>query len=282
MIRIVTDSTAGLSPEVARHYGIAVVPQVVIFGDEQFLELEELSADDFMARLQNSRALPQTAAPSPGAFEAVYRPWIEAGDAILSIHPSADISGTIRGATTAAASFSGADIRILDTRTIAGPLGRLVVLAAEMAAAGHAAGEIWERLKELAPRARIYFLVDTLEFLQRGGRIGGAAALMGSLLQVKPILGLRDGRVVAVERQRTHARALNRLKEMVIAEAARAEAAYLSVMDAGRPLLAQTLADELQTALDAPDVFTTDLVPAIVTHTGPGAIGVGFFVPPTP
>ncbi len=282
MIRIVTDSTAGLSPEMAQQYGIAVVPQVVIFGDEQFLELQELSAADFMARLQAARILPKTAAPSPGAFEAVYRPWVEAGDAILSIHPSADISGTMRGATTAAASFPGADLRLLDTRTIAGPLGRLVLLAAAMAAEGRQVDEIWQRLNDLAPRARIYFLVDTLDYLQRGGRIGGAAALVGSLLQVKPILGLSDGRVVVVERQRTHSRALNRLKELVITAAARGEAAYLSVMDAGRPVLAQTLADELQAALDAPDVFSADLVPAIVTHTGPGALGVGFFLAEAP
>jgi DegV family protein with EDD domain len=281
MIRIVTDSTAGLPAELAAQHGIAVVPQVIIFGEEQFLEMEELSGDAFMTRLQTTRILPKTAAPSPGAFETVYRPWAEAGDTILSLHPSADISGTVRGATAAAAAFPGTDIRILDTRTIAGPLGRLTLLAAEMAAEGRAADEIWGRLNALAPRARIYFLVDTLEYLQRGGRIGGAAALVGSVLQIKPILGLHEGKVVVIERQRTHSRALSRLKELVIAAAARGEAAYLAVMDAGRPLLAQTLADELQTALDAPDVFSADLVPAIVTHTGPGALGVGFFVPET-
>lgn len=279
MIRIVTDSTAGLPVEVAKQHDIAVVSQVIIFGEEQFLEVEELSADAFMARLQTSRILPKTAAPSPEAFETVYRPWVEAGDAILSIHPSSDISGTVRGASIAAASFPNADIRILDTRTIAGPLARLALLAAGMAAAGRSADAIWKRLNKLAPCARIYFLVDTLEYLQRGGRIGGAAALLGSVLQVKPILGLRDGQVVVIERQRTHSRALNRLIELVKTEAARGEAAYPSVMDAGRPVLAQTLADELQSTLDAPDVFSTDLVPAIVTHTGPGALGVGFFVP---
>lgn len=278
MVRIVTDSTAGLPVEIAQQYGIAVAPQVIIFGEEQFLEQEELSADDFMARLQSSRILPKTAAPSPGAFEAIYRPWVDAGDAILSIHPSTEISGTVRGAAAAAASFPRADIRILDTRTIAGPLGQLALLAAGMATEGQSADAIWERVKALAPRARIYFLVDSLEYLQRGGRIGGAAALLGGVLRVKPILGLRNGRVEVIDRQRTHSRALARLKEMVIAEAASGEAAFLSVMDAGRPVLAQTLADELQTALDAPDVFSTDLVPAIVTHTGPGALGVGFFV----
>ncbi len=279
MIRIVTDTTAGLPVDLAEQFGIVVVPQIIIFDDEQFLELEELSPDAFMSRLQASRTLPKTAAPSPGAFEAIYRPWVEAGDTILSIHPSTDISGTVRGAMAAAASFPGADIRILDTRTIAGPLARLVLLAARMAANRHDADSVWACLTTLAPRARIYFLVDTLEYLQRGGRIGGAAALLGSVLQFKPILGLSDGRVVAVERQRTHHRALARLKELVLAEAARGEAAYLSVMDAGRPVLAQAVADELQTAIDAPDVLSSDLVPAIVTHTGPGALGVGFFVP---
>ncbi len=277
MIRIVTDTTSGISRDLAALHGVAVVPQVVIFGQEQYLELEELSADDFMTKLRAAPELPKTAAPSPGAFESLYRPWVEAGDTILSIHPSSDVSGTVRGATIAAEAFPGADIRVLDTRTIAGPLARLVLVAARMAQEGASADAVWSRLLALAPRARIYFLVDTLEYLQKGGRIGGAAAFLGGLLQMKPILGLHDGRVAPIERQRTHHRALARLKELVLLEATRDDNAYLSVMHAGRPDLAQQLADELQAALNAPDVLITDLAPAIVTHAGPGALGVGFF-----
>lgn len=279
MVRIIADTTAGIPPDLARRHHIPVVPQIIIFGEQEYLELDELSGDEFMDKLVSSKELPKTAAPAPGAFEAVYRPYVQAGDAIISIHPSAEISGTVRGAGVAAQSFPGADIRILDTRTIAGPLARMVLMAATWAEAGADVDTIWARLQALVPRHRIYFLVDTLEYLQKGGRIGGASALLGSVLQIKPILGLADGRVVAVERQRTHKRALARLKEMVIAEAARGEAAQLSVMHAGRRELAENLAAALQSALDAPDVLITDLVPAIVTHAGPGALAAGFFIP---
>lgn len=277
MIRIVTDTTSGLPASLAARHGIPVVPQVIVFAEKEYLELVELGGEEFMNKLRASKELPKTAAPAPDAFEAVYRPFVEAGDTILSIHPSAEVSGTVRGATVAAQAFPGADIRILDTRTIGGPLARMVLLAANWLADGCDADTIWARLLALMPRHRLYFLVDTLEYLQKGGRIGGAAALLGSVLQVKPILGLVDGRVEAIERQRTHRRALDRLKQLVTEQAARGEAAQLSVMHAGAPDLARLVADDLATALATSDVFITDLVPAIVTHVGPGALAVGFF-----
>ncbi|RME81879.1 MAG: DegV family protein [Caldilineae bacterium] len=277
MIRVVTDTTAGLPPDLAARHQIPVVPQVIIFDGEEFLELEELSHEEFMTRLVASKNLPKTAAPAPSAFEAVYRPFVEAGDTIISIHPSTEISGTVRGATVAAQSFPGADIRILDTRTIAGPLARMVLTAAQWAEAGKSADEIMAGLHQMIKRQRIYFLVETLEYLQKGGRIGGAQALVGTLLQMKPILTLRDGRVEPVERQRTFKKALARLKELVIAEAAPGADAQLTIMHAASPDIAQALADDLKTALDAPEVMMMNLVPAIVTHAGPGALAVGFF-----
>ena len=276
MIRIVTDTTSGLPSDMARRYGIPVVPQVIIFGEEEYLELEELSVSEFMRKLTTSDELPKTAAPAPAALADAYRPFVAAGDTILSIHPSAELSGTVRSATVAAQSFPDADIRILDTRTIGAPLERMVVLAALWAEAGVEAGEIMARLQALIPRQRLYFLVDTLEYLQKGGRIGGASAFLGSILQMKPILALRAGRVEPVERQRTHRRALKRLKEIVMAESAHGEEAQLSVMHADCLETARALAADLQQSLDAPDVFIMDLVPAIVTHAGPGALAVGF------
>lgn len=279
MIRIVTDTLAGLPQDLTEQYNIPVVPQVIIFGEEQFLEMEELSVSDFMRKLKTSKELPKTAAPSITDMEEAYRPFAEAGDTILSIHPSAELSGTVRSATVTAQSFPEADIRVLDTRTIGAPMGRMVMLAAQWIEAGLDADAIIARLQALIPRQRLYFLVDTLEYLQKGGRIGGAAAFVGTLLQMKPILALVDGRVEPVERQRTHRRALARLKELVLAESARGEAAQLNVMHADCLEMAEALAADLQQALDAPDVFIMDLVPAIVTHAGPGTLAVGFFTP---
>lgn len=279
MIRIVTDTTSGVPEHLCRRYDISVIPQVIIFGEEQFLEMEEMDHAAFMARLTSNKTLPKTAAPAPEAFARVYRPFVEAGDTIFSIHPSTDVSGTVRGATVASEDFAGADIRILDTRSIAGPLARLVLFAAQAAEQGQDADRIMADLQRLMTRTRIYFLVDTLEYLVRGGRIGGAAGLVGGLLQVKPILVFQNGRVETFERQRTHKRALERLKELVVTEAARGEGARLSVMHVERPAQAESLATELQTALGAPDVLIMNMAPAIVTHVGPGALAVGFFTP---
>lgn len=277
MIRIVTDTTAALPDGWAARHNIPVVPQVIIFEDQEYLEMVDMDRDTFMARLVAAKTLPSTAAPAPAAFEAVYRPLVAAGDTILSIHPSAEISGTVRGATVAAQAFPGAAIHILDTRTIGGPLARLVMLAARLAAQGQSAAAILAQLQALIPRQRLYFLVDTLEYLQKGGRIGGAAALLGSLLQLKPILGLIAGRVEGIERQRTHRRVLERLQQLVVAEAASGDAAQLSIMHAGAGQQAAALAASLREALATDDILITDLVPAIVTHAGPGALAVGFF-----
>ena len=277
MIHVVTDTTSGLPADLARQYDIPVIPQVVIFGDESYLEGVEIDYTTFLSRLRTAKTLPKTAAPPPGLFADVFRQRVQPGDTVLCIHPSAELSGTVRSALTAAADFADADIRVLDTRTIAGPLAALVLLAAQWAEQGEGADTIMARLQALIPRSHLYFLVDTLEFLQKGGRIGGAAALIGSVLQVKPILELRDGRVEPLERERTQRKALARLKELTLAQAARGAESRLSVLHAGAPQAAQALAGDLGQQLGVADVMIMDLTPAIVTHAGPGVLGVGFF-----
>ncbi len=279
MIRIITDTTAVLPQEIIQKWRIKVAPQIVVFGDEEYREMVDLSYEAFMQKLKTSPELPKTAAPAPKDIEDLYRPIVEAGDAILSIHPSSELSGTMRSAAIAARSFPGADIRIIDTRTIAGPLARIVQAAAQWADAGLDVDEVEGRVREMMARQRIYFLVDTLEYLQKGGRIGGAAAFVGSLLHLKPILTLVDGRVEPVERQRTLRKALARLQQIVLTQSARGDAARLTVMHSEAPDAARALAEDLQKSLETDDVLITNLAPAIVTHAGPGAIAVGFFTP---
>jgi DegV family protein with EDD domain len=278
MVHIITDTLAGLPAETARRYNIPVIPQVIIFGTDSYLEGVEMDNATFMQRLRTARELPKTAAPPPDLFAKEFQRLVPEGKPILCIHPSAEVSGTVRSATVAARDFPDADIRVIDTRLIASPMATVVTLAAEWAEAGHDAGTIEARLLDLTPRCRIYFLVATLEYLAKGGRIGGAAALLGSVLQVKPILTFQDGQVNQFERERTHKRALARLKELVLDQIARGSSGYLSVMHAGVPEQGQALADDLSARLGLTHVPILDVPPAIVTHGGPGILGVGFFV----
>jgi DegV family protein with EDD domain len=278
MTRIVADTTCGLDRAVARQLGIPLISQIINFGDESFREGVDMDHAAFMARLKAGRELPKTAAPYPGDFIEAFTE-ISGHGSVVCIHPSADVSGTVRSAEIARADFPGRDIRIIDTRTIAGPLASMVLEADRLAKAGASADEVEARVRSMMPRARIYFLVDTLEFLQRGGRIGGAQALLGSILQIKPILTFVDGRIDQFEKERTKKRALARIKELITAEAARGADAHLTVMHTGVPDEAAAIAGDLKAALGTADVGIMNLVPAIVTHAGPGALAFGFFTP---
>ncbi|MBP7693615.1 MAG: DegV family protein [Anaerolineales bacterium] len=277
-IRIVTDTTASLPAGFAAAHGVVVVPQVVSFGAQSFQEDIELSAAALIERLTRTPEPPHTAAPEPGWFVDAYRRQLAGAETVLSLHPSSEISGTVRSALTAKASdFPDADIRVLDTRTVAGNLGALVQSAVAEAEAGQTAGEIMARLQALIPRARTFFLVPTLEYLRRGGRIGGAQALLGGVLQIKPLLELRAGRVEALERVRTHHRALARLQELVVARCPRTPEARLSVLHAGVEAEAAALAAALQAALGTAEIPLYPVGAAITVHAGPGTLGVAFF-----
>lgn len=277
MIKIVTDTTAVLSPEYCAQHEITVVPQIIRFGEETYREGVDLTEAEFLQRLKTEPQLPATAAPAPGLFDEVYRAAAEQGHSILSIHPSSDVSGTIASAHVARELYANADIRVLDMRTVAGNLGEAVKQAVEWRAAGLNADELEARLRALIPHSRTYFLVATLEYLRRNGRIGGAASLLGSVLQIKPILQLSEGHVEPLDKVRTHQKAKERLKELVLADCPRTPAARLCVMHAD----AETEADELRATLSAvlqiADISLYSLGAAITTHTGPGTLGVGFF-----
>lgn len=279
-VRIVTDTTASLLPEQVAAHQLEVVPQVIIFGEESFLESVELSTEEFIRRLKSSPELPKTAAPPPGEFVKAYERQLARAQTVISIHPSADVSGTVRSAQTAKEdAFPEADIRIIDTRTVGGCLGAMALVAAEWAESGVGPDEIVRRVEAMIPRARTYFLIRTLEYLQKGGRIGGAAALMGSVLQIKPILEIRGGRVEVLEKVRSQQRARERLMELVAEQCPRSGEGRLCVMHA------DAITDGLQLVADLRSTLGLESVPplldvgaAITTHGGPGILGVGFFV----
>lgn len=277
MTRIVADTLCGLSKEEAATLGIPLIPQIINFGADSYREGVDMSYAEFMARLKTGKELPKTAAPYPGDFIAAFNELTASGESIVCIHPSADVSGTVRSAETAKLSFPDADIRIIDTRTIAGPLGTIVREAGKLAQAGASADEVEALVREMMPRVRIYFMVDTLEFLRRGGRIGGASALLGTVLQIKPILTFANGRIDQFEKERTRRRALARIVELVATEAARGASAHLTVMHTGELEEAQQLANSVCEAIGAQQAEFVELAPAIVTHAGPGTLVVGFF-----
>jgi DegV family protein with EDD domain len=277
MTRIVADTTCGLSPEMARGLDIPLIPQIINFGEESFREGIDIDSAGFLAKLKASRSLPKTAAPYPGDFIAEFARLTANGDSVVCIHPSADVSGTVRSALTAKEACPDADIRVIDARTIAGPLASIVLEADRAAKAGASADEVVALVQGLMMRARIYFLVDTLEYLRRGGRIGGASALLGNVLQIKPILTFNAGKVDQFAKERTKKRALARLLELVQNEADRHGQARVTVMHSAALAEAERLAGQLRNALGEPDILIMDLVPAIVTHAGPGALAVGFF-----
>jgi DegV family protein with EDD domain len=251
MTRVVADTTCGLPPDIYRRLNIPMIPQVINFGADSYREGVDIDAAGFMARLRAGKDLPKTAAPYPGDFIEVFKECVAAGESVVCIHPSADVSGTVRSAEIARQDFPGADIRIVDTRTIAGPLASIVLAADALAKQGASADEVESLVRNLMPRARIYFLVDTLEYLRRGGRIGGASALVGAVLQIKPILTFREGRIDQFEKERTKKKALARIKELIMAEAAPGPEAQVTVMHADARAEAEELAADLRRSLNA-------------------------------
>jgi len=280
MVKIVTDTTSGLPLQAARELDISMVPQIIIFGEEAYRDDTELDTATFLQKLRASPVLPKTAAPPPALYRPIFDQLVAEGHTILCLHPSTEMSGTVRSATVAAQDYPDADIRVLDTRTIAAPLATMVLLAARWAREGLEADVILSRVQDLMARQKVYFVVDTLEYLHKGGRIGGAKALVGGLLRVKPILTLEDGRVQPFEQQRTSRRALARLQALTLEGCPPRDDAYLSVMHADAEGQARALADDLAAKLGLSEVPVYELPPAIVVHAGPGVLAASFFVSP--
>jgi DegV family protein with EDD domain len=278
MITIIADTTSGLPRETTTRLGIPLIPQIVMFGEESFRDDTELDTAAFLQKLKAAKELPKTAAPPPALYNPIYEDAKRRGDSVIVIAPSAKVSGTVRAATVAAQDFPGLDVRVVDSLTIAGNLASLVLMAHEWARSGADADTIVKRLNDWIARGRIYFLVNTLEYLQKGGRIGGAKALLGELLQVKPILTIREGQVEPFEQQRTKKRALARLVEVVEEQCPKSAEARLCVMQADAPDAAQALAADLGSRMNLTGLPIYELPPAIVVHGGPGALAVGFFV----
>jgi DegV family protein with EDD domain len=278
MVKIVADTTSGIPRSELKRLGIPLLPQIVVFGEESFRDDFEIDTATFLQKLKSSKELPKTAAPAPALYHPIYEEARSNGDELVVITPSAKVSGTFRAATLAAQEFPGLKVQVVDSLTIAGNLASLVIMADGWAKEGANPDEIVNRLNQWISRGRIYFLVNTLEYLQKGGRIGGAKALIGELLQVKPVLSVRDGQVEPFEQLRTKRRAVARLLEIVEKECPKNIEAHLCVMQADAPAEAEELVTKLKEKLKLSVIPVYELPPAIVVHGGPGALAIGFYV----
>jgi DegV family protein with EDD domain len=280
MIRLIVDTTCCIpGPDIER-LGLICLPQVIIFGDKSYRDDTEMDTATFLSKLVSSPVLPKTAAPPPALYTPIYEKYADQGDTMIVIAPSAQLSGTYRSAEVAAQDFTRADIRLIDVKTAGGGLGSIVIQAVEWVRQGIDADTLVQRIRDMASHERVYFMVDTLEYLHKGGRIGGAQALLGSILQVKPILTLVDGHIESAESQRTKRKALARLHELVMQDCQRGRISHMSVSHCGAEEDAIALARGLGTATNLMDVPVYNVPPAIVVHAGPGVLEISYFVWP--
>ncbi|MFZ4451070.1 DegV family protein [Salibacterium aidingense] len=275
-IAIVTDSTAYLPEETAAAFGITVVPLNVIFGETSYQEEVELSTDAFYEKMKTAPELPSTSQPSPGAFLEVFEKLAAAYDEIITVHLSSGISGTYQTAEAAGGEVEGAEVYAFDSEISCMPQGYFVLEAAKMAQDGKTAAQIINRLEEMKQNTRAYFIVDDLNHLHRGGRLNGAQALVGSLLQIKPILHFENKLIVPFEKVRTEKKALNRVYELFDEDAGTNASIRATVIHANRPEKAESIRQKLAGQYPNADIDVGWFGPVIGTHLGEGGLGIGW------
>ena len=276
-VRIVTDSACDLPQDLVDRHGIGIVPLTIRFGDEEFVDRIDLSASDFYKRMATSSELPQTAAPSPGAFEETFTRLADEGaDAVVCINLSSKLSATMASAQNAADALKGkVDVRVIDSRSITAGLGTQVIVAAEAAAEGRSADDIVTLAESAAERTHVLGALDTLENLKKGGRIGGAQALVGSLLSIKPLVDISSGEVEEAGKQRTRRRAMLWLRDSLVEQGT---VERLCIAHGDAPDL-----DEFKSVLsekvDLSDARETFIGATIGTHGGPRILGRAWLTP---
>ena len=273
-IRIVTDSSCDLPPALETRHGITIVPLTVRFGEQEFVDRRDLTPKEFWSRCAASPVLPETAAPSPGAFEKAFRSAAADGaDGIVCINLSADLSATFQAAELAARAVQDdVPVRVIDSRTLTMGLGNLCLSAARVAEGGGSLEDVVADVERRIPLTRTYAALDTLENLKKGGRIGGAQAMLGSMLSIKPIIDITGGKVEQEAKQRTRSKSLRYLADKV---AQQHDIENLAVMHGDAPDLEEML-DLLAAGYPREKIVVGDLGAVIGAHGGPRTMGVTF------
>lgn len=275
-VAIVTDSTATIPADLCQQYDIHVLPQVLIWGEETLLDGVDIQPDEFYQRLEKDPVHPKTSQVTPAAFKQIYSQLLESEREILAILVSRKLSGTIESATQALEFFPGASIEIVDSQSVAMALGFQVLATARTVEEGASLQEAKAFAEKAAPHTGVVFAVDTLEYLHRGGRIGGGARFLGTALNIKPILEVLDGKIEAVERVRTRKKSLNRLVELIEERVGGRQPVRLASLHANAAEEARILLDETSQRLDAVESVFTEVSPVVGTHAGPGTVGLAF------
>lgn len=272
LVKVLTDSTADLPPDVVAKLGISVVPITIQWGHKTFRDGIDITAEEFFARLARTRTPPTTAPPTPRQFEEVFAELTRQSNEVVAIHVSSKLSQTFRIATRAAAPLLGrSKIVVIDSQLVSVGLGMLVTAAAEAAAQGASLDEVVRLVRGLIPRIYIAFFVETLEYLERGGRLGKAQAVLGMMLNIKPLLILEEGEIVPLEKVRTRAKAIEKLVEF-ISEFARIE--RMVILHSNTPEDVNALIEQINLVLPNLNISADRYGPVLGTHLGPNALGV--------
>jgi DegV family protein with EDD domain len=275
-VALVTDSTAYIPAGLVEQYQIRVAPQVIIWGGETLRDDIDIKPQQFYERLKTAKTMPTTSQVSPKDFQDIFSDLLEQGNDVLAILISEKLSGTIASAVQAKAMFSGANIEIVDSNTIAMALGFQVLAAARAVESGANLKECKELVERARKQVGVVFAVDTLEFLHRGGRIGGGARFLGTALNMKPILEVTGGRVEALERIRTRSKSLARLVEIVVERAKGKQPVRLATLHASAFDDARQLLDAASAQLNPVESIFSEVSPVVGTHAGPGTVGLAF------
>ncbi|KIL44128.1 DegV family protein [Jeotgalibacillus soli] len=275
-IRIVTDSTVDLSEEIVHKYGIKIVPLTLSIDGKSFIDRVEISPKEFMKKMEHSKELPKSSQPSAGAFQKVYDELGQDGSQIISIHMTGNMSGTVRSAESAM-SLTSSDVSVVDSRFISKALSFQVVEAAIMAQAGASKEEILQRVTEVRESTHLFVVVDTLENLVKGGRIGKGRAMIGSLLNIKPIASLANGEYTPVSKARSHSQVVKYLSNHFMENVKGKTIKAVGIVHADGLALAQSLKEKILEKTGYQDITIEETTPIISTHTGKGAIGFMYY-----
>jgi DegV family protein with EDD domain len=275
MIKIVTDSTSYLPPALVNEHDIRIVPMVLMFGTEGYREGIDMDAEVFFQRLSQSPGFPTTSQPSSEAFLSAWQPLLQAGHEIVSIFLSSGLSSTVAAAQSVAQLLpTGKLISVLDSHSIAMGLGMQVLRAAELARQGAKRAQIVSAVEQMREAIQIVLTLDSLEFVHRGGRIGKAKALLGTLLNVKPLLALERGILEPIGQIRTTGRAISRLLDMTIQYLGDDRRPWIAVMHSRSPDRAQEMMETLKARFPGARFFFSEIGPVLGAHLGPGGVGI--------
>ncbi len=270
-VKIVTDSAADIPAEIAKELSITVVPDNVHFGEKTYQDGVDLTSAEFFAELAKSPVIPTTSQPSVGLFEEVYRRLAKETDQIISIHLPAKLSAVLNSARLAAQALPGVEITLIDSTQVSMAMGWLVIIAARAGQQGKKLAEIVTLVQDTIPRLRLFATLDSLDYLQKGGRIGKVQALLGTVLRMKPLIQVLNSEALPVQNVRTRSAALSRLVEIIADLGSLQEVA---IPHGNAPDLAERLADMLAPLYPRDRILICPVGAILGTHAGPGAVGV--------